>query len=85
MVVKKSIMKYHMLLIRNPLDSRMYPDRYVSDLDRGVRKLVNDIVKERNIENGNDMTYDERNKFDFPGDECGHDDPPAKRKKNVLG
>ena len=51
----------------------MYPDRYVSDLDRGVRKLVNDIVKERNIENGNDMTYDERNKFDFPCDECGHD------------
>ena len=67
------------------LDSRMYPDRYVSDLDRGVRKLVNDLVKERNIENGNDMTYNEKHKFDFPGDECGHDEPQAKRKKNVLG
>lgn len=79
--IRKSIIER----IDSILDSRMYPDRYVSDLDRGVRKLVNDIVNERNIENGNDMTYDEKHRFDFPGDECGHDEPPAKRKKNVLG
>ena len=45
---------------------------------------MNEIVNERKGEIPNESKCEEH-RFDFPGDECGCDEPSAKRRKNVLG
>ena len=67
------------------LNSGKYPDRYVEELSSKVRNFVNEAVVRRNKEISTETKTQHFVQYDFPGDECRHDEPAAKRKKNVLG
>ena len=66
------------------IDSSKYPDRYITELSKGVQDLVNGIVSKRNNEVPGESGENDERACDLPGDECDCVEPSAKKTKKAL-